>query len=402
MRAAVTLPRTQDLSEGALGVALLHLERGDLASAQSNLEQAVAGGVSAGGNASLFHGAPALEFVLNRARCADRKVRDVVDRVVATRLAAARQRQAAGALPHLAEFDLIRGLTGLGALLLTRNDTSPLLEEVLSYLVSLSRPIRIQGQELPGWWSDVGPTGEEMDGGHGNNGVAHGIAGPLAVLSLAVRHGVQVPGQLDAIGVFTRWLDRYGCRYWITRHHLFDPGPPEPLPARPSWCYGQLGIARTQQLAAIALNDPVRRLTAEDTVVRLLADLACLGRISDASLCHGWAGLLTVTRAVADDCPAPDRYTPLIDDLKSRLAADLDRLPKPGFMEGRAGAQLALEGTNGTGWTGALLITGPCRSSCSSPTHEERPRSWTSTRTFRSPPSGTGGMPPCRSQAVRG
>lgn len=357
MNPAVTLPRTQELSEGALGVALLHIERGDFAAARSSLARAVAGGVSAGGDASLFHGAPALEFVLSRAGHGDRDVRDAVDRVVAARLAAARRRQAAGVLPHPAEFDLIRGLAGLGALLLTRGEYSLPLEEVLAYLVSLSRPVSIEGRELPGWWSDAGPSDEEMVGGHGNNGVAHGIAGPLAVLSLAVRHGVQVPGQYDAIAVFARWLDKYGCCYWITRDQMSGPQPPETAPARPSWCYGQLGIARSQQLAAIALGDPARQLAAEDIVVRTLADPVCLGRVTDASLCHGWAGLLTVARAVADDSPAVARFTPLMEDLKKHLASGLNRLSKPGFMEGRAGAHLALDGTNTTDWTRALLIT---------------------------------------------
>ncbi|MGV9812736.1 lanthionine synthetase C family protein [Streptomyces cellulosae] len=354
---AATLPRTQDLSEGALGAGLLHIERGDLAAARSSLAQAVAGGVSTGGNASLFHGAPALEFVLSRAGHAGRDVRDAVDRIVATRLAAARRRRASGVLPHLAEFDLVQGLTGLGALLLTRGAASPLLKEVLTYLVSLSRPVRIEGRELPGWWSQAGPDGEEMAGGHGNNGVAHGIAGPLTVLSLAARQDVQVPGQQDAIEVFARWLDRYGCCYWITYAQLSAPEAPEPEPARPSWCYGRIGIARTQQLAGLALNDPTRRIAAEDTVARTLTDPTHLARITDASLCHGWAGLLTVARAVADDSPAPDRFAPLIEDLAKRLAADLDQLAKPGFMEGRAGAHLALNGTDSTGWTRALLIT---------------------------------------------
>ncbi|GGZ93138.1 lanthionine synthetase C family protein [Streptomyces bluensis] len=357
MTATASPPRTQDLSEGALGMALLHIERGDLAAARNNLTQAVAGGVSAGGNASLFHGVPALEFVLGRAGRADHDVQGAVDRVVAARLAAARRRQAAGALPHPAEFDLIRGLTGLGALLLARGAPSPLLEEVLAYLVSLARPVRVEGRELPGWWSPVGPADEAVAGGHSNNGVAHGIAGPLAALSLAVRHDVQVPGQHDAIEVFARWLDTYGCWYWTTHDQLSAPEPPEPAPARPSWCYGQIGIARTQQLAALTLKDPARRLAAEDTVIRTLADPNFLGLITDASLCHGWAGLLTIARAVADDSPAPDRFTPPIEDLTQRLAADLERLPKPGFLEGRTGAHLALDGTNETDWTSALLIT---------------------------------------------
>lgn len=350
-------PRTQDLSEGLLGMALLHIERGDLTCARDTLRQAVAGGVSAGGNASLFHGAPALEFALGLAGHDDRGVRDAVDRVVAARLAAACRRRASGALPHLAEWDLVRGLTGLAALLLTRPEPPPLLDQVLAHLVSLAQPVDVGGRALPGWWSMDGPGHAQMPGGHGNNGVAHGIAGPLAVLSLAARHGVQVLGQSDAIEVFARWLDRHGCRYWITLNELTTADPSEPLPARPSWCYGQIGIARAQQLTALALRDSARQRRAENTVMSKLTDPVCLGRITDATLCHGWAGLLAVARAVAGDSPAPDRFAPLIDDLAARLAADLDRLGKPGFMEGRAGAHLALHGTNATGWTRALLIT---------------------------------------------
>ncbi|MBN3932972.1 lanthionine synthetase [Streptomyces verrucosisporus] len=357
MTATTFPPRTQDLSEGPLGIALLDIERGDVAAARRHLADAVANGVSTGGNASLFHGAPALEFVLARAGRAGSDIREAVDRVVEARLAAAWRRQASGAPPGPAEWDHIRGLAGLGALLLTRGTSSSRLPDVLAYLVSLSRPLCYEGRELPGWWAAVGPDGEEMAGGHGNNGVAHGIAGPLAVLSLATRHGVLVPGQREAIEVFARWLDRYGGHYWTTRAHIDATDPPEPGPARPSWCYGRPGIARAQQLAALALGDPVRRQTAEDTVVRTLTDPGHLARITDATLCHGWAGLAVLARAVAADSPIPERFAPLVGDLNQRLAAGLDRLPKPGFMEGRSGAQLALDGTNATNWTSVLLIT---------------------------------------------
>ncbi|MFV2196185.1 lanthionine synthetase C family protein [Nocardiopsis sp. LOL_012] len=350
-------PRSQQLSEGELGTVLLHIERGDTDAAHTGLARAVAGGVSTGANASLFHGTPALEFVLGRAGHTRPDVREAVDRVVTARLATAHRRRADGVLPYLAEFDLIGGLTGLGALLLARDETSPLLKEVLAYLVSLAQPVRVNGRELPGWWSALSPHGEQKGGGHGNNGVAHGIAGPLALLSLATRHGVRVPGQDEAIGVFACWLDSHACGYWTTRDQLDAPQPPAPAPARPSWCYGRPGIARAHHLAGLALGDRARSLEAEDTLVRTLTDPTDLGRITDASLCHGWAGLVALTRAVAADSPTPQRFTPLIDDLTARLAATVDHLPKPGFMEGRAGAHLALAGTDATGWTRALLIT---------------------------------------------
>lgn len=352
-----TAPRTQDLSEGALGMALLDIEHGDLSVARRHLAQAVAQGVSTGGNASLFHGAPALEFVLTRAAGAGGDVRAAVDRVVDARLAAARRRQESGGLPHLAEWDLIRGLTGLAALLLKRGTTSARLTDVLAHLVSLARPVRLQDRDVPGWWSPVGPGEEDMAGGHGNNGMAHGIAGPLSVLSLAVRHNIRIPGQVEAIGIFATWLDRYGAHYWSTLADLDTPGPPAPGRARQSWCYGLPGIARAQQLAALALGDTARRQAAEDTVERILTDPRHLDRITDSTLCHGWAGVLTLTRAVAADSPAPKRFALVIQELHQRLATGWEQLPKRGFMEGRAGAQLALDGGDTTGWTSALLLT---------------------------------------------
>ncbi|MFJ4973022.1 lanthionine synthetase C family protein [Streptomyces sp. NPDC088755] len=350
------VPRTQDLSEGALGMTLLDIERHDLTTAHRHLAQATSRGVSTGSNASLFHGAPALEFVLASAHGAGDDVRAAVDRVVDARLAAASRRQAAGALPHLAEWDLIRGLTGLAGLLLSR-PIAPRLPDVLACLVALAHPVRGDGRMLPGWWSAVGPDGKELGGGHGNNGMAHGIAGPLAVLSLALRDGVSVPGQEEAIGTFAIWLDRHGTHYWSTAAHLDALQPPKAEPARQSWCYGQPGIARAQQLAALALGDPARRQAAEDTVETILTDPQQLARITDSTLCHGWAGLLTLTRAVAADSPAPARFTPIVQDLHRRLAADWEHLPKPGFLEGRAGAQLALHDAGNAIWPRALLLT---------------------------------------------
>ncbi len=345
--------RTQALSEGTLGIALLHIERGDLSVATALLAEAAADGFSTGANASLFHGAPALEFVLRCAGRTDARLQVAVDKVIAARLLAARKRRARTRTPALAEFDLIRGLTGLGALLLTRTSPPPLTADVLGYLVSLAQP---GGTELPGWWSMDGPGHQQIAGGHGNNGVAHGIAGPLALLSLATRHGLQVDGQASAIEAFTRWLDRYGAFYWITRGQLSARVPPMPPRARPSWCYGALGIARAHQLAALALGDAVRRQAAEDQAIAALTDPARLGLITDASLCHGWAGLLTITRAVAADSPDPDRFVGPVSNLRARLANGITTLGKPGLLEGRAGAQLALDGTNTTGWTRCMLI----------------------------------------------
>lgn len=357
-------PQTQALSEGALGRALLPIERGDLHHARRLLHEATDGGISSGANASLFHGAPALEFVLGRAGRTEPRVREAVDRLVASRLASANRRRERQRQPSLAEFDLIRGLTGLGALLLARPQRSPLLTDVLAYLVSLAHPVPPSesgdGMELPGWWSLEESPGHDdaVPGGHSNHGAAHGVAGPLALLALSVRHGISTPGSEEAIRVFADWLRRFGGRYWMTRDQLAESGcAPGSVPARPSWCYGAVGIARSLQLAAHATGDQLARRAAEDIALTALADPASTNLVSDASLCHGWAGLLTVVRALAADATDPTRFTVHMEHLTDRLTDELDTVDKPGFLEGRTGALLAAHGTDRTGWTRALLIT---------------------------------------------
>jgi hypothetical protein len=349
----VSAPGRQDLAEGALGVALLHIQRGDSERARACISSAIADGVSTGANASLYHGAPAVEFVL---RCAGRDnvtVAEQVDQIVVRRLAVARRRHRVGpdAGVELADFDLIRGLTGLGALLLFRDSPPDLLTDVLSYLVGLVEP-RPDG--LPGWWCASSPDRDPADGGHSNNGMAHGITGPLALLALGARAGITVDGQLGAIRVCDSWLEEHASYYWTIRRQIDDPSPPPP--ARPSWCYGALGVARARQLAAIALGQVARRQAAEDVALAALNDPHAIGRITDAGLCHGWAGLLTVARALTADSAEPGRFDTTCADLERALIADLDELNKPGFLEGRAGAQLAMAGPDTTGWTRALLI----------------------------------------------
>lgn len=347
----------QALSEGPLGASLLHVERGDLAEARPLLAAAVDGGVSTGANASLFHGAPALEFVLGRAgQEASWRVRAATDRVTAGRLAAARRRHESGRLPALAEFDLIQGIAGLTALLLSREETPPLTLDALSYLASLQCPVTADGRELPGWWSPNGPGHEKAPGGHANNGVAHGAAGILSVLAIGASAGAWVDGQESAIEGLASWLETWGASWWITLPQLSAGVPPQPPPLRPSWCYGTIGIARALQLAGLAAGNDHRRQAAEDAALAALGDPARLARVTDASLCHGWAGILTVTRAIAADSPAPERFAAPVRLARDRLAAGITALPKPGFLEGRAGAQLALDGTDSTGWTRALLI----------------------------------------------
>ncbi|MFG2091823.1 lanthionine synthetase C family protein [Spirillospora sp. NPDC048824] len=384
----------QSLAVGAAGVALLHIERayaglGSWQRAHQWLDAAVVDGVSASKGSHLHYGAPAVAFALHAAggelgRYA--RALETLDRNIAgetrRRLVSAHARMDAGQLPALAELDAIRGLTGIGGYLRQRDTNGQLLGEILTYLVRLMEPVNDHNELLPGWWTTLAPSGRlsaEFPGGHANTGMAHGISGPLALLALTLRDGKAVDGQAEAIVCICAWLDRW-CQddgsgpwwpHWVTRAQLSGAQPTPSKPSRPSWCYGTAGVARAQQLAALAIGDHARQDVAERAVVGALTHPSQLAAITDASLCHGHAGLLhIVTRCAADASIPMARFQPpllqaLIEDETDaeQLAAELLQPPGGcfGFLEGAAGIALALHTAFSgsppvSGWDSCLLI----------------------------------------------
>lgn len=216
----------QSLARGIPGIALLHIElaatgRAPWPRAHDWLTAAAAAPLTVGADSHPFHGGPALAHALACAaehqpgayRSALHRLDGQIITDTERRLASARHRIDQDELPEIAEYDVIRGLTGYGAYLLRRHPDSDTLRGVLRYLVRLmTRPVIHDGQELPGWWTLSGPSGRPdplYPGGHANAGVAHGIAGPLSLLALATLQGVEVPGQHTAIGEVSWWLDRW-------------------------------------------------------------------------------------------------------------------------------------------------------------------------------------------------
>ena len=207
-------------------------------------------------------------------------------------------------------------------------------------------------------------------GGHADLGMAHGIAGPLALLALALRRGITVDGQAAAIGRICRWLDAWRqdgatSPWWPKRVTLAElrDGRTTRTQGRPSWCYSTPGIARAQQLAGIATGDLDRQQRAEDDLARCLSDPGQPAQLIDLTVCHGWAGLIATTWYAAADALSPDlgaRLPRLLDLFLEEIAADdSPTLKLPGLIDGSAGIALTLHtiasGTS-AGWETCLLI----------------------------------------------
>lgn len=395
------------LSDGLPGIALLHLELGGGGDEEARhtahrwLGEAVARARTAPHDVpGLYRGVPALSFALTRAALISGRPLKAADRLAgqvgtfARALAAWERcrRPQDGECVTIGTYDVISGLTGLGAHLLDAPDRPDALAEVLTTLTGLTEPLRLDGRTLPGWWTAQLRTGlapATAETGHANVGLAHGVPGPLALLALAREAGVTVAGQDDGIRAMAQWL--MGIRqsgdgpWWPRTMVLGDDGAvvaKDTTPGRPSWCYGTAGIARALYLAGRALDVPEWRDTAVTALRAAVADARrahetrAAGRLEDAGLCHGWSGLLQATWRMADDTgdPALRAALPWLAGRILELAAPDDPFglvpPAPqgnitsdpaGFLTGAAGTALALrtfatDAAPVTGWDRALLL----------------------------------------------
>ncbi|HEX5405567.1 MAG TPA: lanthionine synthetase C family protein [Pseudonocardiaceae bacterium] len=267
-------------------------------------------------------------------------------------------------------YDVIGGLAGAGRYLLARGDTA--LADVLSFLVAaaLAPECTVGGVRVPAWW--VRPPGWLE--GHVDLGMAHGIGGPLALLSLAWQADHHVPGHEAAIESLVALLGRGRCDdevgpRWARRMTAAQYRDPTLLPprSRDVWCNGAAGTAQAVRLAATALNRPALRADA-DAAAHAAITTAERGNLYDHSLCHGRAGLLHLALGIGDPAAdslaervlaAFDPATPFgFTSRHPRAARPLDR---PGFLEGAAGIALALHEyatarPPRTCWDAALLV----------------------------------------------
>ena len=380
----------QSLAGGAAGLALLHIAYahagiGDWATAHQWVKAMTRSPVAADPDASLYRGAPAVAFVLRTAGLpAYSGVLHELDvhimAITRTRLERAHERIDRGELPALREFDLINGLTGLGVYLLHAIHADPRhpggapLRDVLAYLVRLTGQITVDGATLPGWWTANGPSGRpdpRWPGGHANLGMAHGIAGPLALLSAAMIGGITVSGHADAIELTDWFVSSWRCGaetspWWpgmISAREWANAAADQPGPQRPSWCYGTPGLAHALHLAAQALDAPNRMAKVRAALVACTTDDTQLDQLGDDSLCHGWAGLVHTARRMLADAEPGSEATEALARLehcwRHRRTQATRKLSDPnGMLEGDTGIALT-DLPPGTGWDACLLTTPP-------------------------------------------
>ena len=266
----------------------------------------------------------------------------------------------------VSEFDAISGLSGLGAYLLCRRD-NPLLAEPLRAVTSALVDLCSSTTQPPSWYTPCRLLGDESlhevyPHGCLNVGLAHGIPGPLAFLSLAQRERVDVAGLPEAIRHVADWLRTHRCDdqwglNWPTAIPLDGTAEAEAeTPSRSAWCYGSPGIARALWLAGTALDDDEYRQLAVASLEAVFRRPIVNRQIDSPTLCHGVGGLLTIALRFRHDLGGTmfsGEIAALVHQMLERFRPDSllgfknveygnHEIEQPGLLDGAPGVALAL------------------------------------------------------------
>jgi lantibiotic biosynthesis protein len=292
-------------------------------------------------------------------------------------------------------YDVIYGLTGIGRYLLNHSNSSILSESlthVLQYLIDITNPIKIQDNWVPGWYIPAEYLFNDDDRinyplGNFNCGMAHGIPGPLALLSLAYLKGIRLDGQKEAISNISSWLlkwkikDEYGdfWPYQIPLQAELDKNNNfKETRKRESWCYGTLGVARALQLAGKALDNKEMKNIARQATLSIASKPLDKWQMNSPIICHGFSGVFQMLNRILEEPGNHIKEIPIIDDILLKiLSLESKKNPlifsdknivngkqisinKIGLLEGTPGIALSLLNSirkNKTNWDNVLLIS---------------------------------------------
>lgn len=238
---------------------------------------------------SLYGGAPGIGWTVTHVvggEAADR-VCGAIDRALARRVDG----------NQAEDYDLVRGLVGIGVYALERGNAT-LAVDVLDRLERTALP-RLGGlawhtgpEVLPPWQLAQAPVG------YWNLGLAHGIPGIIGLLARYLVHEIEPERTrrlLDGAVAFMLALEPPSPTGRYTSWHLGPADAPSVRDGTPNgrlaWCYGDFGVA----FALLAAAQATGRADWRAEALALAADCAARSRpptrANDTGLCHGAFGL---------------------------------------------------------------------------------------------------------------
>lgn len=215
---------------------------------------------------------------------------------------------------YTSDFDAISGVVGITAYLTVIGQTTAsaalrgAADGALAYLVSLTKPDANNGlycfianNHIP-----IPERKQLYIKGYADTGLAHGAAGVVAALALAILGGWSVPGIEEGLEAIAEWLVQQQMRdaYGINWPTFLEPSMKNMHVSRAAWCYGVPGIARSLYLAGSALHS----VRLQEIAIAALDDLIDrpreIWRAVSPNICHGLGGILLIALRTFQDTGA--------------------------------------------------------------------------------------------------
>ncbi len=194
-------------------------------------------------------------------------------------------------VPH----DLVEGVTGLGVYALQRYPRPVAIECLCRVIERLHESARHDDHGFY-WWTPPGEIHEEwrkqFPSGRVDLGVAHGVAGAIALLGGVCGLGIEQAAARPLLEGAVRWL--------LAHAMATETGPTFPLwvapgfqpyQARCAWCYGDPGIAAALLTAGRSAGVLDWEQAAVELACRAAERPASETGVVNACFCHGAAGL---------------------------------------------------------------------------------------------------------------
>ena len=237
------------------------------------------------------------------------------------------------------DYDLMSGLVGFGVYALERFPRPSAVRCLEAVVDRLDESAERNGQGVT-WFRPpevLSSAGRECTPyGYYDLGVAHGVAGVIALLADACRLGIRQDRARPLLDGAVRWLALQPLAGQRGACYPSRVGPGiEARPSRLAWCYGDPGIAATLLYAARAVG----RKEWEDMALAIAAHAASAAPedagVQGMGLCHGALGLAHLYNRIYQ--ASGDELFADAARLWYRLGLEMMRKPEGGIEARMAG-----------------------------------------------------------------
>ena len=271
------------------------------------------------------------------------------------------------------DYDLVQGSTGLLTYFVSLTHQTPESRRVTRQLIQrLANLCHIVGDAPAG--ATIYPTAEAREAhyisrmlpdGYLDLGVAHGLPGVIAALSLAMSNGNSIPQLRESITGVAEWVaslsrtDARGDASWPLAVSRSETTTHAGL-ARHTWCYGTAGVSRSIALSAKAIGRDDLLGLASSALETTITTGPHMRRPTAPQLCHGLAGLaMAILHTVVEGAMAPTiALAALTEEILASCTADASFGVRCEIDTGTYGDDPALlNGAAGVGLTLLSLVT---------------------------------------------